>query len=270
MQKNYAKKSLGQNFLQSESALQKIIEAGDVSSNDFVLEIGPGKGALTKYLLATGAKVFAIETDFEMVKILQEKFDVQIKKGQLVLIRDDILKFDLNSIKEFTAGKYKLIANIPYYITGEIIRKFLSENNYPEKMVLLVQKEVADRIIARDGKESILSIATKVYCKPKFIDTVKAGSFVPAPKVDSAIVLFDHISKKLFLENKIYEQDFFEILKKGFAHKRKKLLSNLKGGFNFDESKVCAELNLDKNIRAENINIKDWIEITKFIKKNSV
>jgi 16S rRNA (adenine1518-N6/adenine1519-N6)-dimethyltransferase len=263
----YAKKSLGQNFLQSKAALQKIIVAGSVSPGDFILEIGPGKGALTEYLLATGAKVFAVETDFEMVKILEEKFDVQIKNGQLVLIRDDILKFNLNSIKEFAAGKYKLIANIPYYITGEIIRKFLSENNYPEKIVLLVQKEVADRIIARDGKESILSIATKVYCKPKFIETVKAGSFVPAPKVDSAIVLFDSISKNIFIENKIDENTFFEVLKTGFAHKRKKLFSNLKEKFKFNEEEISATVNLDKNIRAEKLNLDDWLKLVVIIIK---
>ncbi len=268
MQKIYTKKSLGQNFLQSKTALQKIIEAGDVSSDDFILEIGPGKGALTEYLLATGAKVFAIETDFVMIEFLQEKFNEEIKSGQFVLIRNDILKFDLASTKELSVGKYKLIANIPYYITGEIIRKFLSERNYPKKMVLLVQKEVADRIIARDEKESILSVATKAYCNPKFIDTVKAGSFVPAPKVDSAIILFDHISKKLFLDNEINERDFFEILKTGFAHKRKRLFSNLKAKFDFNESEICAELNLDKNIRSENLKTKDWVELTKHLGKN--
>ncbi len=263
----YAKKSLGQNFLKSKSALQKIIEAGSVMPNDFVLEIGPGKGALTEFLLAAGAKVYAIEADNELVSFLNEKFVDEIKSGQLNLVKGDILEFNVDSATEFPNKKYKLIANIPYYITGEIIRKFLETKNQPEKIVLLVQKEVADRIVARDEKESLLSISVKVYSTPKFIETVKAGSFVPAPNVDSAIILFDSISKNTLIENKIGEKEFFEVLKIGFAHKRKKLFSNLKEKFTLDEEKICAETKLDKNIRAENLKVGDWIKIVKFLQK---
>ncbi len=261
----YAKKSLGQHFLQSKSALQKIVDAGNVSSNDFILEIGPGKGALTEYLLAAGAMVIAVETDTEMIKFLEDKFASEIKSKKMILIKDNILKFDPSSIESLKENKYKLIANIPYYITGEIIRKFLTGNNQPEKMVLLIQKEVSDRIIARDGKESILSIATKVYCNPKFIETVKAGSFVPAPSVDSAIVLFDSISKKFFVENNVDEDIFFKILKTGFAHKRKKLFSNLKEKFNFDEKNIISNNNFNINVRAEELSLVDWRELVKNI-----
>lgn len=265
-----AKKSLGQNFLKSESALKKIIEVGEIKPDEIILEIGPGRGALTEFLLNADAKIFAVEADFEMIKFLEEKFSTQIANGQLNLIRGDILKFDIENF----AKKYKLIANIPYYITGEIIRKFLSTKNQPEKMVLLVQKEVADRIIARPektggvGKESILSISVKVYCEPEFIQTVKAGSFVPAPKVDSAIMAFNNISKTFFEKNNIGEEKFFEILHAGFAHKRKKLFSNLKEKLNLSTEKiqeVILKTNLDKNIRAENLSTEDWAKICKII-----
>lgn len=276
-----AKKSLGQNFLKSESALRKIIETSNIQpnsgANDFVLEIGPGRGALTEYLLAAGATVTAIEADFEMIKFLQEKFATEISTGKLKLIHDDILKFDIEkfgkeiSLDETSASKnYKLIANIPYYITGEIIRKFLSAENQPSQIILLVQKEVADRIVARseksgeNGKESILSISVKVYCEPKFIQTVKAGSFVPAPKVDSAIISFSSISKKNFARLSD-EKKFFDILHAGFAHKRKMLFSNLKEKLNLSTEqieKIIAETKLDKNIRAENLSVDDWLKIS--------
>ncbi len=288
----YAKKSLGQNFLKSGSALRAIIVAGEIKPKDIILEIGPGKGALTKKLLETGAKVIAIEKDRELIPFLEEKFAIEIKSKQLVLIEGDILELDMKQIFE-KAGKlvrllggkkntkkipnklttspahnlslsYKLIANIPYYITGEVIRKFFEEKNQPEKMVLLVQKEVAHRIVARDLKESILSIACKAYSIPKYIQTVKRDAFNPAPNVDSAIIAFQHINKDIFSDVRrpiISEKKFFEIVKLGFAHKRKKLSGNLKN--------VKVTLNQEKfdqikDKRAENLMLKDWIELMKF------
>lgn len=257
----YAKKSLGQNFLQSKPALEKIVAAGSVIASDLILEIGPGQGALTEELLNTGATVIGIEKDRGMIPFLQMKFDKQIYAGKFILLEKDILKFDPVTAPELAGKKYKLIANIPYYITGEIIRMFLSSAHQPEKMVLLVQKEVADRIATRDGKESILSISVKAYCDPKFIGVVKAGSFVPAPNVDSAIMLFDNISKDFFIKNKIDEEKFFTLIKTGFAHKRKKLFSNLKeiaGNADFNEENLIKKTGLDKNVRAEELKLEDW------------
>lgn len=161
-----AKKSLGQNFLNSPSAVRSIITAGQVGKTDVVLEIGPGKGVLTKELLKTGAKVVAIEKDDRLIIFLSELFASEIDSGQFVLIHADIL--DLVSmdsmsqhLSEILGLKYKIIANIPYYITGEIIKRFHTTPKNPILMVLLVQKEVADRIIANDGKESVLSISVK-------------------------------------------------------------------------------------------------------------
>jgi 16S rRNA (adenine1518-N6/adenine1519-N6)-dimethyltransferase len=271
-----AKKSLGQNFLKSEKALNSIIAAADLKPNDFILEIGPGKGALTIKLLENGVSVLAVEKDERMCEFLKEVFRNNLDKN-FFLLCGDILETDLDKLKTI-AKNYKLIANIPYYITGAIIRKFLSENHQPERMVLLMQKEVAERIVARDEKESLLSISVKVYCEPVFVEVVKAGSFVPAPAVDSAIVLFKNISKKNFVDNNIDEELFFKVLNAGFAHKRKMLLGNLKelqkeknsenktfSKINFEE--IFKKLNLDKKIRAEDLKVGDWVEICLLFKK---
>ncbi len=194
---NRAKKSLGQNFLKSEKALGDIVRAGGLSLGDVVLEIGPGKGALTEKILETGAKVIAVEKDQELIPVLEEKFAEYVTKGSLVLVHEDVLEFNPLSYK-LKAGSFKLIGNIPYYITGAIIRKFLESDPQPTSMTLLVQKEVAERIVARDGKESILSISVKAYGTPHYIDKVPKRYFTPEPKVDSAIIHIDNISKDRF------------------------------------------------------------------------
>ena len=254
------KKSLGQNFLKSEKALSKICEAGNLSSSDVVLEIGPGKGALTERLLRLGVKVVAIEKDDLLVDFLKEKFQNEIKNKKLILIHEDILDFEIpKNIK-----KYKIIANIPYNITGAILKKFLEEQSQPTDMILLVQKEVAERVVARDGKESILSISIKIYGIPKYIMTVNKRFFSPAPKVDSAIIQITSISKNN-LPNKNFEKLFFDVLKAGFAHKRKFVFSNLVKNFNQKEEiqAVFEFLGIKMSARAENLSVQDWIEITK-------
>lgn len=253
----YAKRSLGQNFLRSERALAKIVEAGEITEKDIILEIGPGQGALTERILATGAKVIAVEKDDELFEILNKKFEKEISSKKLELIHYDILDFQIVS-----PGTYKLIANIPYNITGAIIEKFLSDERQPEKMVLLVQKEVAERIVARDNKGSILSISVQVYGTPHYVETVKAGSFVPAPKVDSAILEISDISKRFFQD--FPESEFFKLLKAGFQAKRKKLSSNLSVIFDKNSvKKAFTELNLDENLRAEDVPLEVWQKLAK-------
>ncbi len=261
-----AKKSLGQHFLRSERALKKIIEAGEVSAADTILEIGPGQGALTEKLLAVGCQLLAVEKDDELYEFLKNKFREEIENKKLILIHDDILNFDLSKLK---AASYKLIANIPYNITGAILEKFLSAEYSPSLCVLLVQKEVAERIVAKDGKESILSISVKVYGKPTYIETVKAGSFVPRPKVDSAIIAINDISKGFFdVDTECQQEEFFRILKAGFKSKRKKLLSNL--ATIYDKNKVremFQKLNLDENIRAEDVSLEIWRQLASILIK---
>ncbi len=173
----------------------------------------------------------------------------------------------LSKSKNSFTFPYKIIANIPYNITGAILKKFLTENNQPKLMVLMVQNEVAKRIVANDKKESILSISVKAYGNPKNIMKVSKKYFSPAPKVDSAIILIDNINKDLFKKEQIKEEDFWNIVHHGFAHKRKVLVNNLKehGRQDLQLNKVFETLNLDKKIRAEDLSLENWIKLTKSI-----
>jgi len=259
-----AKKSLGQNFLKSEVALNKMCEAGEVDEQDIVLEIGPGKGALTEKLLEKAKKVLAIEKDNELFEFLKEKFVNEIKNGKLELINEDILDIDVKNYN-LKNGEYKIIANIPYNITGAIFKKFLSGDIQPQKMVLLVQKEVAERIVTRDGKESILSISVKVYGTPKYIMKVNKRFFSPSPKVDSAIVAINNISKNN-LKTKREEEFFFNLVKTGFAHKRKVLHKNLENilkdiGLQ-NPTEEFQKMGIGSKTRAEELKIEKWIEIS--------
>src|SRR3989338_1559210 len=200
-----AKKSLGQNFLKSKPALRKIIEAGEIRKDDVILEIGPGKGKLTSKLLEKSNCVIAVEKDRELFEFLKIKFEKEIRNKKLILIEDDCLNFNPKNYN-LDARTYKLISNIPYNITGAILKKFLTDKNQPERMVLLVQREVAQRITTpspsstgRGGKESILSISVKAYGEPKMIMKVPARYFSPAPKVDSAVIAINNISRKNFV-----------------------------------------------------------------------
>ena len=259
-----AKRSLGQHFLKSERALLVIVRAGSINPGDIILEIGPGMGALTEKLLATNCQVLAIEKDDKLYEFLKTKFEKYISLGKLKLIHGDALELNPQSY-QLEPRSYKLISNIPYNITGAILKKFLGAKNQPKIMALLVQKEVAKRIIGRPlggsaskwGKESILSISVKAYGAPKYIETVKAGSFAPAPKVDSAIIAIENISKKFFAD--FSENKFFRILRAGFKSKRKKLSSNL--ATIFAKAKILEtfrKLDLDSNLRAEDVDLDTW------------
>lgn len=264
-----AKKSLGQHFLRSERALSDIIDAGDPHGRDIVLEIGPGEGVLTRKLLALSAKVIAVEKDDYLYEELKEKFKDEIQKGKLDLLHGDILDFNPQSLEFYEDFTYKLIANIPYNITGAIIRKFLSADFQPERMVLLVQKEVAERIVGNRGskastvgKESVLSISVKAYGEPRIVSIVRAGSFAPAPKVDSAIISIEDISKEFF--KGFSEKAFFELLHAGFGSKRKKVSSNLAKVCGKEEvEKAFQELKIDENTRAEDLDIETWGKIAR-------
>lgn len=272
-----AKKSMGQNFLKSEQALRMMCQSGNINEEDIILEIGPGKGALTSKLLENGKKIIAIEKDHDLVVFLQEKFKNEILKKKLKLLEGDILSFDPKTY-ELKDKEYKVIANIPYNITGAIIKRFLSEVAQPKTMILLVQKEVADRIVARahnrdnQGKESILSLSVKAYGTPKYIMKIGKRFFSPSPKVDSAIIAITDISKKNF-NSEISEKYFFNIIKTAFAHKRKMLRKNL-------EEVSCApykqitpsiiemmfgELKINSKTRAEDLNIETWHKIHQYL-----
>jgi 16S rRNA (adenine1518-N6/adenine1519-N6)-dimethyltransferase len=259
------KKSLGQNFLTSGKAVYEIVNAGEIKKGETVLEIGPGKGALTVELLKSGGKIIAIEKDRELISFLEEKFKIEIKNKTLKLIEGDILDLDIGKIIKKNE-KYKIIANIPYYITGAIIERFLSIKKTPELIVLLVQKEVAERIVAKNKKESILSLAVKFYGTPKIIYKVSAGSFFPKPKVDSAVlkITLNQMSKEI----KSIEELYLNIVKKSFSHKRKMMLGNLKKEIkNIDWKEVFKRLNIKTTIRGEDLTEKDFVDIAVQVEK---
>jgi len=256
----YAKKSLGQNFLNSKTVASEIVRAGELSPGGTVLEIGPGRGFLTEELLGTGAHVVAIEKDDQLIPFLSEKFADAIAKKQFSLIHGDIVEL-LETKKLVAPSPYKVIANIPYYITGFILRAFLETETKPERMVLMLQKEVADRIVARDKKESILSISVKAYATPRVVKKVPSRYFTPEPKVDSAVLSLEKISSKNFKKSSD-EAVFFNILKKGFAHKRKKLAGNLKEIFGDKTIELLKQAGIDQNARAEDVPLEKWLTLS--------
>lgn len=255
---------MGQNFLKSQPALNMMCEAGRVETADIVLEIGPGKGALTEKLLARAGRVVAIEKDRDLIMHLKEKFKVDIESGKLELREGDILNFDPSSL-QIKDGRYKIIANIPYNITGAIIKRFLSETIQPSAMILLVQKEVAMRIVASDKKESILSLSVKAYGMPSYIMKVGKRFFSPSPKVDSAIIAINNISKSNFKTSN-EEVKFFSIIKAAFLHKRKVVKKNLEAVYSADQIETMFKtLNIPDKSRAEDLPLPIWLAISREI-----
>ena len=257
-----ARKSLGQNFLMHARIAERIAIVAEIKSDDVVLEIGPGTGMLTRELLKKAKKVIAVEADKELFEKLQTNFANEIATGHLELIRGDIRNWDfemhLNSRYSVKDG-YVVVANIPYYLTGEIFRMFLEASNQPSSMTLLVQKEVADRIVARDKKESILSLSVKAYGTPKREFLVPRGAFIPAPNVDSAVLTIRNISRNNFATKKEEEQ-FFKLLHAGFAHKRKFVRSNLKG---FLSEKALRVAGVHESARAEDLTLSTWLKLAR-------
>jgi 16S rRNA (adenine1518-N6/adenine1519-N6)-dimethyltransferase len=252
-------KALGQNFLMHARIAERIARVAGVENAPVVLEIGPGTGMLTRELLKVAKKVVAVETDKELFEKLQTDFAEEITNGRLALVNSDIRAFDILSLPR----GYALVANIPYYITGEIFRMFLESENQPNSMTLLVQKEVAVRIVAnpergraaRAKKESILSLSIKAYGTPKLEFSVPRGAFVPAPKVDSAVLSIAGISRKNFA-TKEEEEKFFTLLHAGFAHKRKLVRNNL------TEAGLSAGT-IPEKARAEDLSLATWLALVK-------
>lgn len=250
-----AKKSLGQNFLTSQGALRKILSASQLSGEEIVLEIGPGKGILTEQLLSAAKKVIAVEKDNRLIPLLTEKFEAELQKGSFLLHEGDILDIDLENIGLFDHA-FTVVANIPYYITGELLRRLLSGKIQPNRAILLLQKEVVERI-ARSKKESLLSLSIKAYGKPTYVATVPRGSFSPAPTVDSAILSIESISRDFF--DTISQERFFEVIKLGFGQKRKQLIGNLRSFAPREElESVFLSLNLPLTVRAEDLQLGSW------------
>jgi 16S rRNA (adenine1518-N6/adenine1519-N6)-dimethyltransferase len=245
---------LGQNFLTDQSIARQIIKSANLSSSDNVLEIGPGKGVLTKYLADSGARALAIEIDQRLIELLQKQFE------NIEIINGDILKINLpRLIEENNFQNYKVVANLPYYITSKILRLFLETKYPPREMILMVQKEVGERIVAQDEKESILSISVKFYADPEILFEVGKDNFEPVPKVDSAVI---RIKKKKNIPE-IDTQKFFSLVKTGFSAKRKMLINNLAnlGHPRAELLDILKKAGLEPTVRAEKLSVEDWVKL---------
>lgn len=264
--KNYGirpSKKMGQNFLIDEKTFNKILEAADLSKNDIVLEIGPGIGNLTTRLAQKAKKVLAIEKDKKMCEILKKELKNQnIENVQI--INKDILKINYDSITRWFNGyDYKLVANLPYYVASAIIRKFLEFKKPPESMILMIQKEVAQRICAEPTKMSLLAISIQFYARPKIVSYVSKKSFWPEPKVDSSIIKIIPLKTK---SSEKFTEKFFKVVKAGFSHPRKQLINNLAKELKLEKEKIKEWLlknEIQPSQRAESLSIECWKKLTK-------
>ena len=245
-----AKQSLGQNFLMHARIAERIALAAELPPESVVFEIGPGTGMLTRELLKLARKVIALEADHALLEKLRAEFAEEVRDGRLELLGGDIRTFDIASLPE----GYALVANIPYYLTGEIFKMFLTARNQPSAMTLLVQKEVAERI-ARAKKESVLSLSVKAYGTPAYRFTVPRGAFSPAPKVDSAVLAIRDISRKSF-KDAAEEQRFFALVRAGFAHKRKFVRKNL-------AEASLPQGDIPEKARAEDLPLSEWLSLAR-------
>ena len=250
------KKSLGQHWLKDPEILADIAEAAELTGDDIVLEIGPGLGTLTSRLLARANSVTAVEFDADLARKLPGQFPGK----KLTVVNQDILQFDLNQLPK----NYKVVANVPYYITSKIVEKLMTAENKPSIAVLLVQKEVAERIAAEAGNMSILSVSVQIFAEAELDIEVPRQFFTPPPKVDSQVVVLRTRNNPLITPED--QRDFFRIVKAGFSAKRKKLRSSLSGGLVIDKS-VAEELlknaGISPDARAEDLAIEDWKKLLK-------
>jgi 16S rRNA (adenine1518-N6/adenine1519-N6)-dimethyltransferase len=249
-----ADKSLGQNFLQDSSALEKIALAAEIQRDDCVLEIGPGLGSLTRYLAVSAQKVTAVELDPDLLAPLR----AVLKPYQNVhVIHGDILELSISEIID--QPDYLVVANIPYNITSAIIRHLLESDPKPRRVVLTIQKEVAERICARPGDLSLLALSVQVYGVPSIAAKIPANSFHPAPKVDSAILRID-IHKEPLIPVELLDI-FFKLIKAGFAQKRKTLRNSLSAGLHISPQNaeiLLTSAGIDFMRRAETLSIEEW------------
>lgn len=245
------KKSLGQHWLTDPASLDAMLEAADVQSSDTVLEVGPGPGALTGRLVGHAAHVIAVEFDAELARALP----VRVPAKNLQVVQQDILKFDLTMLP---LG-YKIAANIPYYLTSNLLRVLCESPNHFSTAALLVQKEVAQRVCAKPGDMSLLSVSVQFYCQATLGKLVPAALFTPPPKVDSQILQLTYRSEPLF--DDVDTRLFFRLVKAGFSQRRKTLLNSLSAGMRWDKlttTHVLEAADIAPSTRAQNLSLDDW------------
>ncbi|MFZ1301333.1 MAG: 16S rRNA (adenine(1518)-N(6)/adenine(1519)-N(6))-dimethyltransferase RsmA [Candidatus Microsaccharimonas sp.] len=249
------KKSLGQHWLKDRDVLAKIADDAQINAEDTVLEIGPGLGTLTSELLRRAKKVVAVELDGE----LAAKLPGQFPGTSLEVVNQDILSYDLTKLP----SNYIVVANVPYYITSKIIQLLTTSLNKPRTIVLLIQKEVAERLAAKPGDLSILAVSAQIYAEVELSDVVPAEFFTPPPKVDSQVVILKTRSQPLV--DPANEKAFFRIVKAGFSAKRKKLRSSISSGLHISKpeaEQLLKSVNINPDDRAEQLSLDDWIRLT--------
>lgn len=257
---NFPKKSLGQHWLHDEATLNYICDRSNLVQGDTILEIGPGAGMLTSKLLERSAKVVAVEKDESLAINLADLVLglTYHNYHNLEVIRGDILKFDLSQLP---VG-YKVVANIPYYLTSNLLRVLSESANPPAMMVLLVQKEVAERIAAKPGQMSLLAVSVQLYYQPELGQVVSAKLFEPSPKVDSQVVILQRRRASLFKD--LNNQEFFQLIKAGFSQRRKKLRSSLAGGLNISKDQaenLLKKASVSPDARAQELSLEQWHEL---------
>lgn len=264
-------KFLGQNFLIDEKVLEKIIETADIKEGDNVIEIGPGLGVLTQALLAKGANVAAIEKDKELIPVLEENLkEFKNACGEqsrtMKILNDDFLAIGLDKLISDFDGYYKVVSNIPYYITSPVLRKILTAEKKPQEIVFLVQREVAERIAAKPGDMSVISVFVQFYGTPSVEKIVKPESFWPAPKVESAILKIVLNKKPALAGDEL--KKFWRLVKIGFSSRRKTLANNLAAGFRIKPIEIrdsLKGLGFTDKTRAQELSMEDWLKLFRAI-----
>ena len=250
------KRSLGQNFLVDDRYLTDVIQAADLQPDDTVLEIGPGLGVLTHQLAERVENVIAVELDDQLVAILGDQFAEQPK---VKIVHGDILESDPAELTKFTIHNYKVVANLPYYITSPVLRHLLEASQPPSLAVVMVQKEVAERICATPGQMSILAVSVQFYASPSLVCHVPADAFYPQPKVDSAVLRLDVLPEPAVPD--VDPDRFFQIVRAGFGQKRKQLLNSLGAGLRLPKDQVsaaCESAGIDPRRRAQTLSLDEW------------
>lgn len=279
------KKSLAQNFLTDETHLSAIAAAANLTAADTVLEIGPGLGVLTKYLAKEAGRVVAVELDNRLIQFLNDRFAAA---PNVSIVHSDILKTDLSSLLANTDPPaehdllsrqpqaiqplaYKVVANLPYYITSAVLRHLLEAAARPTVAILMVQKEVAERICAAPGKLSILAVSVQFYAQPQIVRVVPASAFYPRPKVDSAVLRLDILPAPVVEE--IDPKQYFRVVKAGFSQKRKQLLNSMSAGLQLakaDAKEALEEAQIDPKRRAETLTLVEWGNLACILNKANI
>lgn len=245
-------KKRGQNFLVNDGIIKKIIDVSKIKAGDNIIEIGPGFGVLTEALKNAGANILAVELENNLATYIKNKFHINVIAKNILQVSD--ADFESALVGNYKKRNYYIVANIPYQITGAVIPFFLARQNPPSKMILMLQKEVGDKLVGKEPRHSILSLSVQYFCEPRVAFKVSAGSFWPAPKVDSSVVVFDNIKPRDTATAAV----FFKVIKRCFAHPRKKMASAFGSKVKKQLESILIKNEINVNVRPSELSIKQW------------